>query len=460
MSSRKLLESVSREALIKRCLDLEQALLRNKLTLPPIANVARKSGKKSKPQKPFDFSRYSKRKIALKVAYLGEKYHGLAIQISAPDTIEAHLFEALEKSKLVEDIKTADYSRCGRTDKGVSAYCQVVSLVVRSNLNECRGFISKPSVEPAKKKAKATVDELDYTKILNGLLPPEIRVVDWGAVDTDFSARFSCNARHYKYFFHRANMDTAAMQAACDHLVGEHDFRNFCKADVAGGVTNFVRTIKEARVCPAEIGDASVHSSDGDFDLWEFNIIGHAFLWHQVRCMMAVLFMVGRGDEQPGMVRHLLNIDECTHKPQYVMASELPLVLYDCKFDGIDWSGNDEQHAARIHTHWRSLWQTNSIRNALLRCFMTAFGHTGVRQYEGKAFSECADEVQWPADPKHRPLMQRQREESIAERMAKVEAKKQKEEEEQGTAADAADDDDGDDDGDGDGDHGAADKTA
>lgn len=30
---------------------------------------------------------------------------------------------------------------------------------------------------------------MDYSKVLNGLLPPEIRVIDWGAVDTSFDAR-------------------------------------------------------------------------------------------------------------------------------------------------------------------------------------------------------------------------------------------------------------------------------
>lgn len=33
--------------------------------------------------------------------------------------------------------------------------------------------------------------------------------------------------------------------------------------------------------------------------LWVFNIEGSAFLWHQVRCMVAVVFMVGQGLEDP-----------------------------------------------------------------------------------------------------------------------------------------------------------------
>lgn len=34
------------------------------------------------------------------------------------------------------------------------------------------------------------------------------------------------------------------MNEAAQHLIGEHDFRNFCKMDVENGVTNFVRSIR------------------------------------------------------------------------------------------------------------------------------------------------------------------------------------------------------------------------
>lgn len=37
---------------------------------------------------------------------------------------------------------------------------------------------------------------------------------------------------------------------------------------------------------------------DGN-QLWVIKIRGSAFLWHQVRCMVAVLFLVGRGLESP-----------------------------------------------------------------------------------------------------------------------------------------------------------------
>ena len=48
-----------------------------------------------------------------------------SVLILAPFTAQAHLFAALKKACLVESRETASYSRCGRTDKGVSAFSQV-----------------------------------------------------------------------------------------------------------------------------------------------------------------------------------------------------------------------------------------------------------------------------------------------------------------------------------------------
>jgi tRNA pseudouridine38/39 synthase len=48
----------------------------------------------------------------------------------------------------------------------------------------------------------------------------------------------------------------------------------------------------------------------------------------QVRCIAAVLLMVGKGLEQPGIVQQLLDINQVPCKPQYGLAAEEPLLLY------------------------------------------------------------------------------------------------------------------------------------
>lgn len=48
---------------------------------------------------------------------------------------------------------------------------------------------------------------LEYCKMLNRLLPDDIRVVAWQPVGEEVSARFNCASRTYKYFFPKANLN-------------------------------------------------------------------------------------------------------------------------------------------------------------------------------------------------------------------------------------------------------------
>lgn len=49
--------------------------------------------------------------------------------------------------------------------------------------------------------------ELNYCKMLNSLLPKDIRIIAWSPVKKDYSARFDCESRTYKYWFPRADLD-------------------------------------------------------------------------------------------------------------------------------------------------------------------------------------------------------------------------------------------------------------
>jgi tRNA pseudouridine38/39 synthase len=51
------------------------------------------------------------------------------------NTIEAFIFKALYTMSLIKNpLPGEDYTRAGRTDKGVSAFGNVISLRLRSNL--------------------------------------------------------------------------------------------------------------------------------------------------------------------------------------------------------------------------------------------------------------------------------------------------------------------------------------
>jgi tRNA pseudouridine38/39 synthase len=73
-------------------------------------------------------------RVALKFSYLGMAYKGLVTQTNADDTIEQRIFDAMRKIRLIDPegpIFKSRYTRCGRTDKGVSALGNVCSLYLR-----------------------------------------------------------------------------------------------------------------------------------------------------------------------------------------------------------------------------------------------------------------------------------------------------------------------------------------
>ena len=84
----------------------------------------------------------------------------------------------------------------------------------------------------------------DFTYKLNAMLPREVVVHSVSVVPDDFHARFSARRREYTYFIHRQkdpflrstswlcgypSLDFDAMNAACQFLLGTHDFSCFEK---------------------------------------------------------------------------------------------------------------------------------------------------------------------------------------------------------------------------------------
>ncbi|KAG5196358.1 tRNA pseudouridine(38/39) synthase [Ovis aries] len=356
-------DRIQTEKLLQRVQELEQEVkrLKKEQANNKDANIRENSsGAGGKAKRAFDFSAHGQRHVALKIAYLGWGYQGFASQENTSNTIEEKLFEALTKTRLVENRQTSNYHRCGRTDKGVSAFGQVISLDLRSHFPKGRDsedFNLKDEVNDV-------ATEIRYTHILNRVLPPDIRVLAWAPVETSFSARFSCLERTYRYFFPCANLDIVTMNYAAQKYVGTHDFRNLCKMDVANGVTNFQRTILSAQV--QRVGQNLAEEGwQEPFQLCQFEVTGQAFLYHQVRCMMAILFLIGQGMEKPEVIDELLNIEKNPQKPQYSMAVEFPLVLYDCKFENIKWIYDREVQEFNV-THLQQLWANHAVKTQML----------------------------------------------------------------------------------------------
>lgn len=392
--------------------------------------------KASRIEREFDPSKYSTRLIALKFAYLGQNYNGFeyhANNTTPLPTIEETIWKALMKARLLfptpsptiakgePNFEGCEYSKCGRTDKGVSAFGQVIGIRVRSNRPLSRsptpfgaegsGVLRQDGGADVQQMEKVSLslrevdiaddlpspasgislndetpsfhpihDEIPYCQVLNRLLPADIRILAWcPAPPFDFSARFSCKERRYTYFFTQPAyapspnsgscsqsaensqnkdgfLDIRQMQAAARKFEGLHDFRNFCKVDANKQIVNFERRIFHADVTelsgrnlPAAcITGLDLKPREGDSDhpagsgsegidsnrpkLYAFNVHGSAFLWHQIRHMVAILFLVGQGIESPSLVDLLLDVTKTPSRPQYEMADDAPLVLWDCIF--------------------------------------------------------------------------------------------------------------------------------
>ncbi|KAF6082628.1 pseudouridine synthase 3 [Phyllostomus discolor] len=376
------------DRLLKRVQELEQEVqrLRKEQANTKDFSIRESSSGAGKAKRAFDFSAHGRRHVALKIAYLGWGYQGFASQENTNNTVEEKLFEALTKTRLVESRQTSNYHRCGRTDKGVSAFGQVISLDLRSHFPKDRGsedFIVTDGVSDAAK-------EIRYTHILNRVLPPDIRVLAWAPVEPGFSARFSCLERTYRYFFPRADLDIVTMNCAAHKYVGTHDFRNLCKMDVANGVINFQRTILSAEV--KLVGQSL--AEDGwqePFQLCQFEVTGQAFLYHQVRCMMAVLFLIGQGMEKPEIIDELLNVEKNPQKPQYSMAVEFPLVLYDCKFENIKWIYDREVQEFNV-THLQQQWANQAVKTHLLYSMLQGLDSVAVPCGTG---TEAEGVIEW-----------------------------------------------------------------
>ncbi|MDQ3781836.1 MAG: tRNA pseudouridine(38-40) synthase TruA [Actinomycetota bacterium] len=201
------------------------------------------------------------------LAYDGTGFYGYARQ----DTVRTVQGE-LEAALLPFTGPVATYV-AGRTDRGVHAAGQVVSLTT--------------DVE---------VDTARVVRSLNRRLGPEISVATMVAVPDGFHARFSAVGRAYRYLVidgdtpdpflarfawhlgHR--LDVGAMDRAAAVLIGEHDFASFCRQAGERSTVRLVRTARWERYRP---------------DLVAFTVEASSFCHQMVRSVVATCARIGRG---------------------------------------------------------------------------------------------------------------------------------------------------------------------
>jgi len=214
-------------------------------------------------------------------------------------------------------------------------------------------------------------------------------------------------------------MDIGKMRKAAGFLLGVHDFRNLCKID-AESTKSWVREIRNLDIFETIqqwspkglLGDESTDS------LFCLTIEGNAFLYHMIRCIISVLFMVGRGQEEPEIMLKLLDVTAHPCKPKYVMADHFPLILSDCQYSKLDFGLTDtlnDRLCSDLYTKWRKSNMELAMNRMLLERHFRP-GSTRLQEHYQNTFA--------PRDPSHIPLIERQKGETLETIISNFQKKK------------------------------------
>lgn len=209
------------------------------------------------------------RRCRMELQYDGTGLHGWAKQEGLA-TVQGLLEEAFRTVLGAVPV----FRVAGRTDAGVHARRQVVSLKLPRNVDLHRLRVS-----------------------LNALTPPAIAVTKLVRAPRDFDARRDAVSRIYRYFLCTSevaspfwsrycwrapfDLDLKAMQAAASLVVGRHELTAFTPTDTEH--VFFARTVYRCRW---------VRSGKSMLFL---EIEADAFLRHMVRILVGTMVEVGRG---------------------------------------------------------------------------------------------------------------------------------------------------------------------
>lgn len=298
----------------------------------------------------LDLSVYTRRPVALHLAFNGQRYNGFAQQnnsaseIQSSKTIEDVLIRALLKTGLISDLSDARYSRSARTDSRVSSLNTVVSLFFRSRMNaNSDDFIYpwKDLPPPCKIWRPLThvinaSDELPYLSMLNEKLPNDVQVVRWSPVNPCFNARYHCHQRSYQYIFNGTGLDIDGMRVACTNFVGLHNVFHICKTSKDKPQEFYMRRIDNVSIEP--LSDTVLDS------LYVLKVSAPSFVWHQIRAMFSLLIDIGKGNSRAEIIRDILCDSSPEKRSGIRFASPDPLILTNCAYPANSFNWVESKH--------------------------------------------------------------------------------------------------------------------
>ncbi|MCL1984046.1 MAG: tRNA pseudouridine(38-40) synthase TruA [Methanomassiliicoccaceae archaeon] len=226
------------------------------------------------------------RRVAVKIAYLGDEFVGSQIQ---PDmrTVEGEVLANITLiSGLSEDL--IGLRTASRTDRGVNALGNVIVF-------------------------STMFDDLVLLKALNAV-SKGIFYRSVATVDNEFNPRHA-DERIYRYVLPATGIDTAKAERCASLFEGEHDFIRFCRADDRSTRMR-MNSVKLAK--------------NNDLIVIEFR--SEYFLWNMIRRIVASISAVGRGDADIDDVKRALNGEPIS----FGVARPDALTLTDVVYDNVE----------------------------------------------------------------------------------------------------------------------------
>jgi len=233
------------------------------------------------------------KRVAVKIAYMGEGFSGSQIQ-PVGRTVES---EVLDKLTLVSKVSPdeLDLKFSSRTDKGVNALGNAISFnsVFTHNSTLLRAL-------------NAVGGDIFFRSVCD--------------VPDDFNVRYA-TSRIYRYILPAKGLDIDLALECAEVFLGEHDFARFCKPDNKPTVANVERI------------DIDL---DGDVMVLEFE--ARFFLWNMIRRMVAAIESVARGiHDVEDVHRALDDLEEIN----FGVARPEALTLLDVKYDWLTFEQAD-----------------------------------------------------------------------------------------------------------------------
>jgi len=225
-------------------------------------------------------------RIALKFAYNGMNYHGLARQPNVI-TVEKKIIDSLSKIGLINEIKKSNFRYASRTDKGVSAIGNVLAFDTEYNYD-----------------------------VLKELYYEFEDIVFYGikSVNPIFNPRYA-KQRIYRYYFKKDKKKINKLIKIIEIFKGEHDFSNFARIEPSK---------KPIKV----IDDILIGERD---NLFYIDFYAQSYLWHQIRKIISALNKV---ENCTIGVKDLIQaLNNPNKKVDYGLSPPEPLLLIDVVYD-------------------------------------------------------------------------------------------------------------------------------